>query len=91
MVSDELDPRKYENTYRELMSTGKCADLISLIKFLYSKEKTAFEGGKKLGQIDQRYLKNAETRVDGEFAIALDIPREQVHDFIAHHLEDIGK
>ena len=87
MEADELDPRRFENIYRELMSTGKCSDLVALIKFIYSKEKTAHEAGKRLGQIDQRYLKSAEALVDGEFAIALSIPREQVHDFIAHRLE----
>ncbi len=90
METDELDPRRIENTYRDLMSTGKCSDLLTLIKFLYSKERTISEAGKKLGQIDQRYLKCAETRVNDEFAIALDMPREQIHDFIMQRLEQLG-
>ena len=41
--------------------------------------------------VDERYMKRAEEMLHGELAIALDMPREQVPQFISDTLGDAGE
>lgn len=68
--------------YRDLMRSHDCKDLIQLIKAVYVKNKKTEESGKKLGQVDINYRRKAEELLYGELAVALDIPRENVLDYI---------
>ena len=47
--------------------------------------------GKKLGLVDERYMKRAEEMLHGELAVALGVTREQVPQFIADALGDAGE
>lgn len=46
------------------------------------------ERGKKLGLVDERYMKRAEEMLHGELAVALGMTREQVPKFISDTLGD---
>lgn len=68
--------------YRKLMETHDCVVMIELILSVYEKRIDAIENKKKLGAVDERFMKEAEELIDGEFAAALGIPKEQVKEFI---------
>lgn len=70
------------NHYQSVLQTHDCKDLVMLIKTIYQKNQNALEIGKKLGQIDQRFMKRAEDLLYGELSIALNIPKEEVPQFI---------
>lgn len=75
---------KYESAFREY----DCADLIGLIKSIYSKNQAAAQSGRRVGQMDQRYMKRAEELLYGELSVALGIERDQVVSYIARVLEE---
>ena len=52
--------------------------MLYLLKECYLKQEQAREHKKKLGLVDQRYLRLAERLVYGEFSVALGVPVEQV-------------
>ncbi len=73
--------------YQATMRTHDCEDLVQLIKSVYAKQQASQKKGKKLGETDQRYCKLAESLLHGEFAVALDLPLDQVRPFISQAVE----
>ena len=69
--------------YNKSISSNETKDLIQLIKGIYEKGCR-----KKLGTVDERYMKRAEDLLYGELAIALGISRDDVIDYIRKTLED---
>ena len=69
---------KYEAAFRSY----NCEDLIGLIKNLYQKNQDAVQNGRRVGQLDLRYMKRAEELLHGELAIALGIRRDEVAPYI---------
>lgn len=82
-IQEELcctkDPKMLAERYRASLLTHQCEDLVQLIKSIYTKNHTT---GRKPGNIDQQYMKRAQELLHGELAMALDIPVEQVEDYI---------
>lgn len=76
-----------EVQYQESMQSHECSDLIKVIKTVYNKRVIAVGQGKKLGQIDERYMKKAEDLLYGELAVALGIPRDDVKSFIEERVD----
>ena len=68
--------------YESSFQSHECEDLVQLIKSVYAKNKSAALQGKKVGQMDQQYMRRAEELLYGELAVALDIPREDVVAYI---------
>ncbi len=64
--------------YKEALQEYECEDLVRIIKSVRVKNKTAVANGKKPGQIDQRYMKRAESLLCGELSVALGISRDEV-------------
>lgn len=58
--------------YRGLLSSCKLEDCLLLIKEIYVKQRGLANHSKKLGQVDQQYLKLAERLVCEEFAAVFD-------------------
>lgn len=75
---------KYESAFRDY----DCADLIGLIKSIYVKNQSAITNGRRIGQMDQRYMKRAEELLHGELAVALGIAREEVAPYIERTLAE---
>ncbi len=78
-----------EEQYQESMQTHDCCDLIKVIKTVYNKRVIAVGQGKKLGQIDERYMKKAEDLLYGELAVALGMPREDVRSYIEGRVNEM--
>lgn len=73
--------------YQAIIDTHKCTDLIKLTKSIHKKKLDAIRQKRHLGQIDKKFMKRAEDLLFGEFAVALDIPREDVQDYIASRID----
>ena len=75
--------------YRAVTNTHNCADLIGLTVSIHAKKKDQERLGRKLGQVDEKFMKQAEDTLFGEFAIALGIPKEQVPGYISNRIETL--
>ena len=85
-VYENSNPRLLNEHYQALLKSYDCVDLICLIRAVYQKGRKAEQRGKHLGQVDERNVKRAEEMLHGELAAALDIPVDDVKDYIAHRL-----
>ena len=69
--------------YRSCMEECGCESLILLTKSLYMKKKEAEAQRRKFGAVDERFMREAENLLFGEFAAALEIDRESVEGYIS--------
>lgn len=75
--------------YQRAIQAYDCTGLVKLIKDVYIKRAHVNALGKKLGQIDERYMKRAEDMLYGELAVALDIDRREVDGYVKNALAKI--
>lgn len=68
--------------YEAAINSHKCSDLLELTMSIYSKKQTLALQNKKIGAVDGQFMKRAEDLLFGELAAALDIPREEVLNYI---------
>lgn len=93
----EIDDRVIENRnirilsekYQETMKSHNCEDLLRIVKSVHHKKRLMDKKGKKLGQVDEKYYKKAVDLLHGEFAVVLDIPKEDVGNYIANHVKSL--
>jgi len=79
--------RELTEHYEQAIKTFNCADLLEMTMSIYIK-KTEFEQqNRKFGAIDEKFMKRAEKLLFGELAAALEIPREQVQEYIEERLK----
>ena len=84
---EPCDPRALAEHYREFLQSHACEDLAQLIKIIYEKGQDLARHGKKPGKTDQQYRKRAEDLLNGELAVALGIPVEDVSEYIRRAAE----
>lgn len=90
-----IEPEIYENSnlrflnehYQTQLQNYSCEGLLKLIRSTQAKRELMISRGKKLGLVDERYMKRAEDMLHGEFAVALDIERGEVPEYIKNTLE----
>lgn len=68
--------------YQAVFDDMRCEGLIELVMSIYAKKKIAEEQNRKIGQIDEKFMKHAEDILYSEFSLALGIPKEKVPDYI---------
>lgn len=96
MPSMEVEPwqsgalREMNERYQAIVATHECADLIELVMSIYAKKKNAEQEKRKFGAADERFMKEGEALLHGELAVALDIPVNQVPNYIADRLSAVG-
>lgn len=76
------EDKQREERYKEALKTCDCRVWVSMIKALYLRRKDRLEQGKKMTDLDERYFKTAEENLYSELALSLDMPREDVVDYI---------
>lgn len=69
--------------YQTLMQTSDCADLMELVMSIYAKKVYVEQTKRKFGAVDEHFMKQAEQLLNGELAAALDVPMDEVSDYIA--------
>ena len=92
----EIEPEVYENSnlrflneyYQAQLQNYNCEGLIKLIRSTHAKREVMHGRGKKLGLVDERYMKRAQDMLHGEFAVALGIERGDVPAYIEQMLEE---
>lgn len=91
----EIKPEVYENSnlrflneyYQAQLQNYSCEGLLKLICSTRAKREVMHSRGKKLGLVDERYMKRAQDMLHGEFAVALGIERGEVPDYIRRTLD----
>ena len=92
----EIEPEVYENSnlrflneyYQAQLQNYSCEGLLKLIRSTHAKREVMRGRGKKLGLVDERYMKRAQDMLHGEFAVALGIERGDVPAYIEQMLEE---
>ena len=79
------------NHYQQQLNTYDCRDLIRMTKSIYAKKKDAESRQKKIGMTDEKFLRRAEDLLFGELAVALNIAREEVRDYISNRLQAVAE
>lgn len=86
---DEANNKAMEGRYKDALSTLDCREWVKIIKTIYIKNQEKLSQNKKLCQTDERYMKQAEELLYSELAIALEMPRDEVKDFIAEKVKNL--
>ena len=73
--------------YESAFNTHNCLDLIELLMSISTKRDDAESQNKKLGQTDEKFMKQAENLLYGEFSVALGIPKDDVEQYIKERIE----
>jgi CarD family transcriptional regulator len=89
-VCRERAPRLLNEHYQALMQSHQCEDLVQIVKAVYLKQQEDRAKGRKIAQVDERYMKRAEDMLHGELAVALGIARSEVPQYIADALHALG-
>lgn len=77
-----------EQEYRGCMKTNSCEEWVRVIKTIRQRKRNRLEAGRKVTAVDIKYFRIAEEQLYGELAVALDIPREEVENYITNELSD---
>jgi len=86
-IFESSNPRLLTEHYQLYLKSNDCRELLKLIRSIHAKKLRLAEKGWRLGQVDERCLKQAEEKLHGELAVALDIPVKEVRQFIIDALE----
>ena len=81
-------PQALAQQYQSAVKEGGHQALIEMMKAIYRKRGQAEAKNRRLGLVDERYMKQAERLLYGELATALEIPYDGVEDYIAARLEE---
>jgi|Cm827metagenome_2_1110796.scaffolds.fasta_scaffold04675_3 CarD family transcriptional regulator len=73
--------------YQNAVRTHDCRDLLELLRSIYVKRQQAEAQNRRLGMVDERFMKQAERLLYGELSAALGIPEEEVEPYIAQRIE----
>ena len=91
----EINAQAYHNRstqllaehYTEAINSHNCIELLELIMSVYQKRQALIGQKRKLGQVDERFMKRAQSLLYGELAVALEIEREEVEEYVAAGIE----
>ena len=77
------DERIREREYKEAVLSGDYEKLVSVITLIYTRIQQRSAQGRKATATDDRYFRQAENILFSELSFVLDIPKEQMEQFIA--------
>lgn len=81
--------RELSEHYAALLRSYDCRGWMEMTISIYTKKQALLSQKRKFGSVDERYLKQAEELLFGELAAALDMPRDEVRDYIGAKLEGL--
>ncbi|MDB8801070.1 CarD family transcriptional regulator [Romboutsia sp. 1001216sp1] len=84
MDCNEKNVNLLQSKYKCFIKNYECVDLLAVILGVYKKK----YNGKKLGQVDEKFMKLAQGLINDEFSIALGISREEVEKYIKEKVRD---
>lgn len=74
--------RAAKEHYHTVVMSYDCQRMARLIKAVYRKRHWAIQHGKKVSQLDERYLKRAEDEFYGELSVVLHLERKELENYI---------
>ena len=74
--------RGIKEFYHDVVMSYDCERMAKLIKMVYRKRRWSIEHGKKVSQLDERYLKRAEDQFYGEMSVVLGMDRRELEQYI---------
>ncbi len=81
-----LSLRELTDHYQAAIAAHDCQTLFELTMSIYTKKRAAERAKKKFGAVDERFMREGESLLFGELAVALDIPLEEVKSYISHRI-----
>lgn len=78
--------RFQEDGYRAAMKKHDCREWVKIIKTLYLRKQERILNGKKFTSTDERYMGLAENGLYGELAVALNISKQDVEEYIVKRI-----
>ena len=81
------DEKRREDIYKSALRTCDCKEWIKIIKTLYLRKMSRIAEGKKVTVSDGKYLHMAEERLYEELALALEMDKDEVVEYITEHVE----
>lgn len=85
-ISWTEDDAERREKFKEILEYGKTAERLQVLKLLYIKRSEREKNGKKLRVTDERILKEIEKALFDELALALDVKRDGVRDYLIDKL-----
>ena len=82
-----VDEKQRETEYKNAVNSSDPRKLVRIIKTMYLRRKSRIENGKKSTAIDEKYYRIAEQRLYDEVALALDLERGSVKEYIRSFIE----
>ena len=79
--------RELTAQYEQAIASHNCMDLVELIVSIYHKKQALLRKKRRVGSVDERFMKRAEELLYGELGAALGIERDAVHDYIARRIQ----
>ena len=83
------DDKKREVVYKESLHKYDCKELVRIIKTSYLRQQSRIAEGKKVTAADKKYFQMAEESLYGELAIALEIEKDKVKEYIIERVEGL--
>lgn len=80
------DDKKRNEQFKSMLKTGKCEELLTIIRSLYLDRKNKQAIGKKLSKGDDEIIQIAEKLLSEEFSVILDISQQEVTDYIKEQI-----
>lgn len=81
------DSKLAGNYYRSLVRTYECENLVSIIKYVFEKQRNLGAVKKSVPAVDMKYMKIAEDMLYGELGFALNISPKDVRGYIVRCCE----
>lgn len=86
-VLDIRNEKLVEQDYKTCMKSNRCDEWVKLIKTIYDRKQKRLQAGRKETAVDSKYFKIAEENLYGELAVALNMERGEVCDYITAQLQ----
>ena len=80
------DENQRKQKYRELITSGDRAALLSMVKALHIHKEAQVAQGRRLHLCDENFLRDAENLLGGEFSLVLGIPPDGIGAYIKSKL-----
>lgn len=84
------DDKQRENCYKEALKTCDCREWVGVLKTLYLRRQDRLSRGKRMTEVDERYMKKAKENLFGELSIPLGISVAEVEKFILTRIKVAG-
>lgn len=84
----DLTDKERERSIKESLRTIDCEEWIKILKALHHRKQERHADGKKMTSSDEKFMQAAEDCLYGELSISLDMPKEEIGDFLLNRLKE---